>query len=150
MHPYSRIFRTATAAVALATTIGCGFGGPGSPETAVVTGTVTLDGQPVEGALLIFTPIAGGRQSGGTTDAEGHYELTFSRDQPGALPGEHRIEISTLVETDPDSGTASVPEKLPAKYNVATELTRTVEADDNVIDFELDSAGKIMTPYVQQ
>lgn len=54
--------------------------------------------------------------------------------------------ISTFQEGDPGQGTERVPEKLPAKYNTKTELTKTVEPGSNVIDFKLDSKGDVSGP----
>ena len=130
--------------------LGAGAGCSDGPEVASVEDTVTLDGQPLEGALLIFTPKEGGRQSGGQTGSEGYYELTFSRDQDGALPGTHTIMISTIQEGDPDQGIPTAPEKLPAKYNTQTELSQQVESGENVIDFSLDSQRKIVPPTLNQ
>jgi hypothetical protein len=142
--PLTVLFRSGgLAAAAMLLFAGCG---PGGPETATVEGTVLLDGKPLEGATILFSPAAG-RPSGGLTDAEGHYELSYTADQDGALPGEHTITISTYRRGDPDEGVPGVPERVPAKYNVQTELKRTVKADeDNVIDFDLDSKGKIIEP----
>jgi len=47
---------------------GCG---PKGPELAPVEGVVTLDGQPLEGATVLFHAEGGGRPSTGTTDANG-------------------------------------------------------------------------------
>ncbi len=123
---------------------GCGTDGP---ELAPVEGTVKLDGQPVAEALIMFTPVAGGRPAGGRTDAAGHYELTYSRDAAGAMTGEHTVTISTFRAKDPESGTPGAPELVPAVYNTKTELKKTVEAGGNVIDFDLESKGaKIAQP----
>jgi hypothetical protein len=123
---------------------GCGEDGP---ELASVSGTVKLDGRPLEGAAVIFTPVAGGRPAGGRTDASGYYELVYTEDSDGAVLGEHSVRITTFQAGDPDEGIARVPEKVPAKYNTQSELKKTVEDDDNVIDFELDSkGGKIVQP----
>lgn len=51
---------------------GCSSQGP---DMATVTGTVTLDGQAVEGAGVVFTPEAGGLPANATTDASGKFEL---------------------------------------------------------------------------
>ena len=132
-----------TAASALLAAAGCNSD---APEVAPVEGTVTLDGQPIEGAMVRFSPVAGGRPSAGRTDSDGWYELVYSREMNGALPGEHVVRISTYVEGDPESGDEGVPERIPAKYNLDSELKREVKADDNVIDFKLDSEGEIREP----
>ena len=49
---------------------------------------------------------------------------------------------------DPDAEPPKpkVAEKVPAKYNSATELKETVKAGANTFDFELQSGGKIVEP----
>jgi hypothetical protein len=124
---------------------GCGD----APEgLATVTGKVTLDGQPLEGALVEFTPQEKGSPSVGRTDAEGNYELQFNRDHMGAAVGQHQVRVSTFNSGDPegDPPVQPVPEKVPAKYNVKTDLTKTVEDGSNTIDLELDSQGEIISP----
>lgn len=132
-----------SAAALLGMLTGCSDDGP---ELAPVEGTVLLDGKPLEGATVLFTPNAGGRPAGGLTDADGHYALVFTQQRAGALPGEHTVRVSTFREADPDSDREGVREQVPAKYNVRTELTRSVEPHGNVLDFELDSNGKIIEP----
>jgi hypothetical protein len=125
-------------------TAGCGEGGP--DNLAAVSGQVKLDGQPLEGARLEFIPTEGA-VSLGKTDAQGKYELLFNRDDKGAVIGQHKVRISTYSPGDPDDpATPAVPEKLPAKYNVKSELTQTVEKGSNTIDFELDGNGEIIDP----
>ena len=62
----------------------CGIAG----IVATVTGTVTLDGQPLAAAMVRFQPASGGAPSAGTTDSSGRYELrhTRSASSPAAMP----------------------------------------------------------------
>lgn len=140
MSVFRQRLRCAPAAL-LVLSLGCG---PSGPEIAPVEGTVTLDDKPLEGALVMFYPEAGGRPAAGRTDADGYYELQYSQGRTGALPGNHDVTISTVEEGDADAGLKNSPERVPAKYNVNSELKATVEADDNVIDFKLDSQGEIV------
>jgi hypothetical protein len=79
---------------ALACFVGCPGGG-GSIGTAPVTGTVTLDGNPVDGAKVVFSPkSAGGRAAVGTTDASGKFSLTTLEAGDGAIPGSYQVSIS--------------------------------------------------------
>ena len=114
---------------------GCGSGN----NLATVRGRVTLNGRPLEGALVEFQPTAtGGSPSSGTTDAEGRYELMYTFDTPGATPGEHAVSIRTGgTFLDNEGREADRPERVPAKYNTQTELQRTVEPGRNVLDFDL-------------
>lgn len=105
-----------------------------------VKGKVTLGGQPLEGAVVMFTPKSGS-PSAGRTNSSGEYELVFSRDYKGAEMGEHIVTISTFQEASPDAETPTpeVPEKVPFKYREGAEpLKAEVKSGDNVIDFTLE------------
>ena len=102
-----------------------------------VTGVVTYNGAPYPNAQVRFVP-EGGRPSIGLTDANGAYKLHYLREQFGALPGSYKVDITTVYTSDSDTaGGKTPPEKLPAKYNVKTELVKEVTPGDNKIDFEL-------------
>jgi len=114
---------------------GCGSEG----DLARVKGRVTLNGEPLEAATVTFQPTAdGGAPSAGQTDAKGRYELMFTFDTPGAMPGEHVVSITTAgTDFDEAGNELERPERVPAKYNRNTTLERTVEPGGNTIDFEL-------------
>lgn len=118
-------------------TIGCGSSGPATGE---VTGKVTIDGQPIEGASIEFIP-ADGRPSTGVTDASGAYELMFTNDAKGALLGSHQVRITTARAGDGGEGVGPTlearDELLPAKYHDESELTAEVVAGKNTFDFDL-------------
>lgn len=120
---------------ATAIMIGCAEGDMGQ-----VSGTVTLNGQPLPDADVTFTPVEGGRPSFGTTDSNGKYDLLHTKSQKGAIVGTHTVTITTYEESD-DQVTRE--EKVPTKYNLETELKETVKAGSQTIDFELDSKGRI-------
>ncbi len=125
------------------------FVGCGNSDVGLVTGTVKLDGQPLEGAVITFYPVVEGSgkanrggASYGQTDAEGKYELVYNRSEKGAEIGPHKVVITTLEEGGGDYGPGT-PEKLPKRYNVETELTAEVTPGRNTIDFlELTSEGE--------
>jgi hypothetical protein len=98
-----------------------------------VGGTVTLDGAPLAGALVVFTPDGPGRSAVATTDTAGRYELSFLRDIAGANVGTHTVRITTATE---DRGGKEI---LPARYHAKTELTAAVEPGSNTLDFPLRS-----------
>jgi len=77
------------AAVALA---GPGCGGGGKVK---VSGVVTLDGGPVEGATVTFVPVdkGSGQMASGTTDKEGVFRLSTSKPDDGAFPGEYKVTV---------------------------------------------------------
>jgi len=123
-----------TAFVALVFVAGCGGG-----ELAQVSGTVTLDGQPLEGAQVSFWPLDGegekDRPSAGVTDSNGQYRLMYTAEESGVLIGRHRVEISTASggEEGPK------PERIPPQYNTRSELTAEVTSGENILNFDLSS-----------
>lgn len=121
--------------------IGCNDGNVGQ-----VSGTVHLDGKPLEGALVTFYPQsqnADPMETGtsiGRTDEKGNYELIYNRDVKGAVVGKHLVYIETLQE-----GSGYGPgraEELPKRYNSQSELHVEVNPGRNKIDFmDLTSEG---------
>lgn len=132
------------ALMGLSFVLGCG---PSGPEIARVEGTVTMDGKPVAGAMVLFVPI-GGRPSGAETDANGRYVLEFgSAGRKGAIPGMNRVEINTarLAYEKDGKNFPAVKESIPAQYNRHTNLEFNVEkGKKNTADFALKSGGKII------
>lgn len=139
-------FFALVACFGLLTMSGCGGG---NSDVAPVTGKVTVDGEPINYALVTFMPTQG-RASGGFTDSDGVYTLDYVVGEKGALIGQHRVYIRTRVAKEPSYGEESSVEKdpvrktgrkelLPKKYcdRDATELTATVEKGSNTIDFDL-------------
>ena len=117
--------------------VGCG--GPEHPDVGRVSGVVTLDGQPLSEATIMFQPTQG-RASIATTDSAGKYSLTYLDGVPGALLGAHKVIIRTEVPGE-DGQPPIVKEKLPKKYHEQTELTAEVKPGSNSFDFALTSAG---------
>ena len=87
---------------------GCGDDGRPDLDLETVTGTVTLDGTPVEGASVGFTPKTqegAGLQAFGQTDANGNFTLK-TKGQEGAVAALHAVTIvkMTEVQTSGDDG----------------------------------------------
>ncbi len=109
-----------------------GCGRDGRPPLGRVQGVVTLDGAPLEGALVVFEPVEPARPSRGVTDAAGRYTLSYLRDIEGAVVGLHEVKIVT-------AGEESRTERVPARYNHATTLTAEVGRGSNEHNFALTS-----------
>lgn len=121
--------------------LGCG-GGSSSPPLYKVTGTVSLDGKPLEKGRIQFriaqdngrafaTDIVDGKYEMETEAGKMNVEITASRPVPGKMePG-----------PSPDEPPVPVMEMyIPKKYNSQTTLTADVEAkEENTIPFELTS-----------
>lgn len=116
---------------------GCGGGGAPVPELAPVTGSITLDGQPLSSAQVVFEPQGEGTLSVAKTDDSGHYELYYNAENPGAVPGSHVVRISKYGEPGSPNDTM---DQIPPQYNQGSTLTADVKAGEgNVFDFELES-----------
>jgi hypothetical protein len=113
------------------------FGCQQGPPLGEVSGTVKFESEPIENATVMFTH-AEGRAAFARTDANGFYELNFSDGRAGALLGENAISIETgRVGSDAEGNIVEYPEILPAKYNVESEITRTIEPGAQILDFDL-------------
>ena len=147
-----RLFGVVAVAACWLNLAGCGGGPTDQPELGQVTGTVTLDGQPLSGIDVVFTP-QNGRPARGKTNAEGKYDLIYIRDTRGTKTGHNRVEIAPIEEGDDDSaepGDDSAPSpkptaarsrkpKVPAQYNTKSILEANVQPGENVFDYKLDS-----------
>lgn len=76
---------------------GCG---PSNPYTVVVvSGTLTLDGKPVPGVRMTFTPDEG-RPSIATTDANGKFKPWYRGQQDGIQTGKIKVTIEQADSGD--------------------------------------------------
>src|SRR4051812_39397623 len=113
--------------------VGCAGCGASTQEIAPVHGRITLDGQPIQYASVVFTA-AGKLPSGGYTDESGSYELMYKRGIKGAPIGTNHVTI--LQDPQRTRG----PQRIPARYNENSDLQREVKPGDNEINFELTTA----------
>ncbi len=105
-------------------------------ELAATSGTETLDGEPLAGAVVNFQPLTTGDKvlgpgSVGRADASGRFSLTTVDDKPGAWVGVHKVRIYSYspespVESDVDAGPSQ--ERVPDRYNYQSKLTFEVPA----------------------
>ena len=122
----NRTFRLATVATAL-----CFVGCSSEIPTYPVSGTVTQNGAPVEGAAVTFVPDAGGDSAVGITDANGVYSLkTKTRD--GALAGSYKVAVAKYEgDYEPSEGNAEpaadpydITNEYPDDYDEAKETEK--------------------------
>jgi len=64
-------------------------------------GTVTLDGQPLEGATVTFNPEGGGGNSAsGLTGSDGVFFLTTRTSGDGVAPGAYKVTVTKANSSD--------------------------------------------------
>ena len=108
--------------------VGCG-------DANGVSGTVTLDSEPLANAVVQFTPQGTeGRIALAKTGADGTYRLRTSKTVSGVTPGKYRVKITT---SDIQDNETKSKEKVPEKYNKESELIKEIKQGSNRIDFEL-------------
>lgn len=113
-----------------------------------VSGTITLDGQPLAGATVSFQPAgsqtAPGPGSGAVTDASGKYTLKTAEaiSRPGAVVGAHTVRFTGVQDqraADDDTQRPPALDPVPARYR-DPGLTFDVPAGGtDQADFELTS-----------
>ncbi|WP_254053624.1 carboxypeptidase-like regulatory domain-containing protein [Singulisphaera sp. GP187] len=100
--------------------------GPDFSNLVPVSGVVTLNGEPLAGAVVTFLPPQWSPGIG-ETDAKGEYSLSSSG-RPGLAPGEYKVAISLLLSAEgepqglgPRSSLAQPPGMLTAKEMLPRE-----------------------------
>lgn len=101
---HSVAFRlAATAAVGVFALAGCSSSedewSRNLPETVPAEGVVLLDGKPVEGAVVVFSPVAPGKYPAqGVTDTDGEFSLKAFPSKEGAVAGSYQVGVTKNVE----------------------------------------------------
>ena len=142
------------AAIALAVS-GCGGDGKVS-----VNGVVTLDGQPIEGAIVTFIPVAKdqGQIAHGTTDKEGAFQLTTTKPNDGAFPGEYKgtVVYAEGAEPPPAKGVkdaftgfekAQGQKRKAPKYSIPSEYS---DAAKTTLKQKVPAEGRVVLALKKQ
>ena len=144
--PYFGAISSFALCVVLAFVNGCSDSGP---KLHPVSGTVTLDGQPLANAGVMFFPRGStlGNACIGMTDTNGKYRLKpEKRSGTGAPEGEFAVTISKMKDPpanakagEPAAAETGLEETLSAKYwdSAKTILKATVPTGGATIDFSL-------------
>ena len=124
-------------------------------DTVPVTGLVTYNGEPVEGATVVFGAASGqDRPATGTTDGSGRFTLATYEPGDGAIAGQFTVAISktetvggmtedeehAAIQAGEEVKPAETVDLLPERYKDGLEsgLTAEVEAgQENHFEFEL-------------
>lgn len=118
---------------------GCG-GAPEGPALYTVTGTVTLDGEPIEEGRIQFREQEGDRRAFSGQIVNGEYSLEAEAGGMDVQIYASRIVPGKFDTSNPDDPQPVGEMYIPEKYNSRTTLTAEVSAaGDNEIPFELTS-----------
>jgi len=118
----------------------CGCNQQSGPPLARVSGLVTLDGQPVQGAGLEFIADAGG-VAYGKSDNAGRYTMSFGNNRQGAIVGKNLVRITASDKVTVGDKKYESTEIFPRKYNVDSQQYVEVAKGSNQFDFKCESAG---------
>jgi len=116
--------------------IGCG-----GPTLVPAAGTVTLDEKPLAGAYITFEPVQGAGElvSTGVTNEAGEYTLSCG-DEPGAVPGMHRVILTTVAPGSHTDELSVLPQdRIPPRYQDGSLTHEVPEEGTDSADFELRS-----------
>lgn len=92
-----RCFLVSFAAAIAVGVAGCGNASKEGPETVKVTGTVTLDGEPLAGAYVTFSLKTAGPPAFGETDDQGRFSLQTFEPGDGAIAGKYPITVTKMA-----------------------------------------------------
>ena len=118
--------------------LGCG------PATGTISGTVTVDGKPVENGVISFIPVEGGKVQPVTVDIQG------GKYSAEAVAGPKLVQISAPVVTGrrkeyegPNAPLVDITEEsIPARYNSDSELKFDVQRGANAKDWAIEGVKK--------
>jgi hypothetical protein len=135
----------------------------GSLGLVSVSGTITLDGDPLSNTVVFFES-PDETFSYATTDSNGYYTLKFNSKKEGVIPGQKVVRISTTASTGESAGSMSgmeeddgegdegeegglsKEERVPTVYNKESQLNVTVPDSSTTFDFDLKSDGSTTGP----
>jgi len=136
--PAMRVLHIPALAAVVLLVAGC------SGNKAEVSGTVLLNGEPIEEGSINFIPVEGTTGPGaGAVIKDGKYYIPRST---GVTVGKNRVELrafkkSTRKVRDPNGPPGAMTEArdpaFPPEYNDNSTLTKEVRQGSNTIDFDI-------------
>jgi hypothetical protein len=151
VHQRARLF--VLLLVSLGGALGCSDYGPpknteGLENLQAVTGSVSFEGQPTPGAIVLFLPVEEPDRFtyrvAGTVDENGAFEMQTSVPEgtrPGVAPGEYFVTISWNEPIDPrDRDSDDGPDLVPSRYKdhkTSGLRVEIVEGTNELQPFEL-------------
>jgi hypothetical protein len=138
----NRLFAFLALACSLALVAGCGSGGP------YAEGTVTFNGQPVDGGKIIFLPSGGAGPDKAPPASADIKEGKYLVDAAHNLKvGSYNVQITWKKKTgkqivdpsDPPNKIDETKQVIPPKYNTASKTTVEIKPGANKFDYTLTS-----------
>jgi hypothetical protein len=111
--------------------LGCGSGF----KTVPVSGQVTLDGQAVADAGVLFVPVEKGPTARAVTDSQGRYKLK-TNELNGAAPGKYQVAVMKESASGVGVGADGLETAPGVKSTVKRQLPATY-ADPNTSPLEI-------------
>ncbi|TWT78312.1 hypothetical protein Pla123a_11030 [Posidoniimonas polymericola] len=124
--------------------------GCAEPPTAIPSGAVTANGQPVELGTIMFAPTESGTTPEGVKRKpvsagidQGRYSVTVTQKMP---PGDYKVIVigqrRTGRKLSPEPGAPATEDELvdflPPKFNTQTQLVETIGEGESTVDFNLE------------
>lgn len=118
------------------TGLGCGAAEEPRPEVHPVKGSITINGEPPEGALLVFHPANGaefderGTRPRATVEPDGQFSVTTYQDGDGIPTGSY--DVTVLWFDDPDATTPH--DRLGGRYATPDQAGIQVTVDESATE----------------
>lgn len=142
---------------------GCGSGDDdyySKVDLVDVRGVVELEGEPVEGAVIVLQDVKTDLQSYALTDSAGEFRMRFDSVKYGVIPGEKMVIISTTMkipglntdveagdgEEEPDGGRKKQADRIPKAYRGKSVLRATISESTSALNFNLAADGSTRGP----
>jgi hypothetical protein len=131
--------------------------GPDFANLVPVSGVITLNGEPLQGAVITFLPKAWSPGLG-ETNAKGEFTVSSSN-RPGIAPGDYKVAISLLLSPEgvpqgvgprssltPPQSLVAAKEILPREYTDlgSSKLTATVKPKGGHFEFDVKAPGLVI------
>lgn len=105
------------------------------------SGRLTYQGKPVPSTLVTFWPAEEGkRASTGVTDDDGNFTLSYSRQEPGVLVGQHTVFLKYHVSMEEELG------KIPPKADKALKavIAKYGDLQKSPLRYEVKENGQVI------
>lgn len=126
--------------------IGCG---DGRPTRVPVSGTVLIDGKPVEAGWVCIMP-DNARPAISAIGSDGRFKLTTYDDDDGVVPGKHTVTVTAIESRN--NGTITrylVPPKYQAVETTDVQVEISEPTEDLTIELSWEGSGKT-GPYEER